>query len=286
MRTCEVCGTRLDDGAQFCPSCDTFVGWADPERPPGPAAPPPATTADPPAASAIAPPASPADLQGALDVGHALAVQQDRPDLARHLDEARERLAARTVPVAVVGEFKRGKSTLVNALLRTQVCPVDADVVTAVPTLVRYGETTEVPPTYPTRPAAPRRLGCRSWRRRLRAGRPHRAATAAASVEVRLPHRMLRPGLCLVDTPGVGGLDSAHGVAHPGRARRRPGRRCSSPTPSQELTAPEMEFLRMAFERCPTAACVVTKTDLHQHWRRIVELDRGAPRHGPGWTCR
>ena len=52
-------------------------------RPPSPTGPPTATAPAPPAASA---PAPPTDLRAALDAGHALAVQQDRPDLARHLD--------------------------------------------------------------------------------------------------------------------------------------------------------------------------------------------------------
>ena len=43
---------------------------------------------------------------------------------------------------------------------------------------------------------------------------------------------------------------------------------------STELTAPELEFLGRALQRCPLAACVVTKTDLYPEWRRIVELDR------------
>ena len=43
---------------------------------------------------------------------------------------------------------------------------------------------------------------------------------------------------------------------------------------SQELTGPEVAFLRQALERCPAAVCVVTKTDLYPAWRRIVELDR------------
>ena len=47
------------------------------------------------------------------------------------------------MPVAVLGEYKQGKSTLINALLRTDVCPVDPDLVTAVPTIIRYG----VPPS-------------------------------------------------------------------------------------------------------------------------------------------
>ena len=38
----------------------------------------------------------------------------------------------------VVGEFNKGKSSLVNALLNARVCATDADVATAVPTLVRY----------------------------------------------------------------------------------------------------------------------------------------------------
>src|SRR3954471_13184355 len=69
----------------------------------------------------------------------ALAVTAQRPDLVERLDGAERRLRTGDATVAVVGEFKQGKSTLVNALLRTDICPVDADVVTAVPTILRYG---------------------------------------------------------------------------------------------------------------------------------------------------
>ena len=36
-----------------------------------------------------------------------------------------------------------------------------------------------------------------------------------------------------------------------------------------------MRFLKMVLQRCPAVACVVTKIDLQENWRRIVELDRG-----------
>src|SRR3954471_21593974 len=68
----------------------------------------------------------------------ALAVTAQRPDLVERLDGAERRLRTGDATVAVVGEFKQGKSTLVNALLRTDICPVDADLVTAVPTFPRY----------------------------------------------------------------------------------------------------------------------------------------------------
>jgi hypothetical protein len=224
----------------------------------------------PPASSAESAPAPPADLPGALEAGHALAVQKDRPDLARRLDEARERLAAQLVPVAVVGEFKRGKSTLVNALLRTQVCPADADVGTAVPTLVRYGETTEVL-AHPDPAGEARRLDLSELADAVSDVGP--TGPRPASVEVRMRHRMLRSGLCLLDTPGVGGLDSANGVVTLSALDLAHGLVFVTDA-AQELTEPEVEFLQMALERCATAACVVTKIDLYQHWRRIVELDR------------
>ncbi len=226
----------------------------------------------------MAPSAGLARVVSALDEGRRLAAQQDRPDVGSHLARVRERLAGQVLGVAVVGEFKRGKSTLVNALLQTDICPVDADIVTAVPTMIRYGS----PPSAVARLAPTDDAEAEAveepvdvlqlfhlvseaaepnWRRRLR------------SVEVRLPHRLLRTGLGLVDTPGVGGLDSAHGVVTLGAL----GEACGMifvTDASQELTAPEVEFLRQALERCPAAICVVTKTDLYPQWRRIVELDR------------
>ena len=218
----------------------------------------------------------------ALDEGRRLAERHHRPDLGQHLEQARRRLEEQVLGVAIVGEFKRGKSTLVNALLQTDVCPTDADIVTAVPTVVRFG--TEPSATALLEPEQKERqdtdagtvaepvdvdrladlvseAAAPGWRRRLR------------SVEVRLPHRLLRTGLSLVDTPGVGGLESAHGIVTLGALNTTVGVVFVTDA-SQELTAPELAFLRQALERCPTAVCVVTKTDLYPAWRRIVDLDR------------
>lgn len=211
------------------------------------------------------------------DLEHArrMAADAGRPDLAERLALARRRLTSEDLRVVVVGEFKRGKSTLVNALLRTDVCPVDVDVVTAVPTQVRHG----APPSARAHPAGPDGAAAGPLPlpfARLREcvtggeldGRPLRA------VEVRVDRRLLRGGLSFVDTPGVGGLDSAQGnatlaeltVAHAA---------LFVTDASQELTAPELEFLVRAAQRCPRIACVLTKVDLHAQWRRIRDIDEG-----------
>ena len=75
-----------------------------------------------------------------VDQGIALASTGDRADLRRRLEQTKERLLDPSVRVIVVGEFKQGKSQLVNALVNAPICPVDDDIATAVPTSVRYGE--------------------------------------------------------------------------------------------------------------------------------------------------
>ena len=71
----------------------------------------------------------------------AQALQQlERPDLAERVSAAAARLRRPSTVVCVVGEFKQGKSSLVNALLGQNVCPVDDDLATSAITLVRWAE--------------------------------------------------------------------------------------------------------------------------------------------------
>src|SRR3954451_13000634 len=75
-----------------------------------------------------------------LDVCVQAANVYQRDDLGGRLSHARERLVDPLFHVLVVGEFKQGKSSLINALLGVDVCPVDDDIATAVPTLLRWSD--------------------------------------------------------------------------------------------------------------------------------------------------
>ncbi|GIF25966.1 dynamin [Paractinoplanes tereljensis] len=202
----------------------------------------------------------------------ALAEAAQRSDLVQRLDQAVERLRGDDATVAVVGEFKQGKSTLVNALVRTDICPVDSDIVTAVPTILRYGRPPaaflQVPQEDGGLASVP--VGFEELPRHIAEG--DRAGVRA--VEVRLDRRLLGAGLSIIDTPGVGGLDSAQGNLTLG-ALALAGAALFVTDSAQELTAPEVEFLRRAMERCPRAFCVMTKTDLYPEWRRMVEINQG-----------
>jgi hypothetical protein len=210
-----------------------------------------------------------------IDASSALAARRARPDLTQRLAEARAMVTQFSVTVAVVGEFKRGKSTLINALLQTAACPVHADIVTGTPTRVSYGDKLqvivhrhkagEVDEEIEDVPFADLTA--------LVSERADDRPSDVRSVEVRMPHRLLRSGLSLLDTPGVGGLESVHGQLSLASLNTADAVVVVTDA-SQELTEPELDFLMTAIDRCPQAALVVTKIDLHQQWRRMVEADR------------
>ena len=75
-------------------------------------------------------------LAAALSAVAALGTARDREQLMA----VRDRIAAQRLRVLVAGEAKRGKSTLVNALLDRAVLPAGVTPLTAVPTAVRYGD--------------------------------------------------------------------------------------------------------------------------------------------------
>ncbi|MDT7629961.1 MAG: hypothetical protein QOI50_1891, partial [Pseudonocardiales bacterium] len=204
-----------------------------------------------------------------------------RPDLGKRLQATRSRLADPNVRVLIVGEFKQGKSQLVNALVNAPVCPVDDDIATAVPTVVKYAEAAGVTlvresqsdsgePLPAQRTEVPIEQLAQYVSEAGNPGNRHQLTYA----EVGLPRRLLESGLVLVDTPGVGGLGSSHGAATMGALPRADAVLLVSDA-AQEYTAPELEFLAAARQLCPNVACVITKTDLYPHWRRIVELDQG-----------
>ena len=213
-----------------------------------------------------------------VDLALKATTAYERPDLGGRLLATRKRLADPDVRVLVVGEFKQGKSQLVNALVNAPICPVDDDIATAVPTVVRHAETTTaaIVRESPDGGSPPERTPVPAGKLAehvSEAGNPaNRAAISYA--EVGLPRKLLATGLVLVDTPGVGGLGSAHGAATMSALPTADAVLLVSDA-SQEYTAPELEFLSAATKLCPNVACVLTKTDLYPHWRKIKDLDQG-----------
>jgi predicted GTPase len=215
-----------------------------------------------------------------FDRALALTRTCQRADLERRLTLVRQRVQNTGVRVLVVGEPKRGKSSLVNALVGAPVCPVGEDVVTRVPTVVRSGPEPRAtlilgPGSSVTEPGSTERVDqpIDDLAARLTAdpaGDPRRQLLQA---EVELPRTLLETGLQLVDTAGVGGVGATRSLATLDLLPTADAVLVVTDA-SQEFTGPEMAFLRQAAALSPNVAVVVTKTDATPHWRQIVELDR------------
>jgi Dynamin family len=90
---------------------------------------------------------------------------------------------------------------------------------------------------------------------------------------VLLPRKLLQSGLTLIDSPGVGGLTSAHALTTLAALPSAHAMLFVSDA-SQEYTEPEIQFLRHAMRISPNVACVLTKTDLYPQWRQVEALNR------------
>lgn len=213
-----------------------------------------------------------------VDLGLRACEAYHRSDLTGRLTAVRRTLADPAVHIVIAGEFKQGKSSLVNALVGASVCPVDDDVATAVPTYVRYGEKAEARLLYDGDPPRRESIALEEVRSHVvEGGRTAVLAPDAPRVigaEIALPRRLLEGGLVLVDTPGVGGLGSAHAAASLAAIAMADAVVFVTDA-AQELTRSELDFVQQARRLCRTVVCILTKSDFYPAWRTIRDLDEG-----------
>jgi tRNA U34 5-carboxymethylaminomethyl modifying GTPase MnmE/TrmE len=182
------------------------------------------------------------------------------------LHALKQRLREERFHLAVLGQFKRGKSTLLNALLEEEALPVSVIPLTAIPTFIRSGdrrharvifnggessierdaantqELSEFLAQYVTEEANPaNRLG-------------------VSYVEVLHPAPFLRAGVVLIDTPGIG---STH--RHNTEATLNFIPQCDAAlfvvSPDPPITEVEIEFLREVQSRISRVFYVLSKAD-------------------------
>ncbi|MGZ5407795.1 MAG: dynamin family protein [Aeromicrobium sp.] len=213
-------------------------------------------------------------LMGLMRDAATLAEASGRDDLHARIDSSIDRLADPTTRLVVVGQFKQGKSALVNALVDAPVCPVDDVIGTSIPTILSYGE--KLSAALHTESGGELRsmpIDIRTLRDHVTEIAAKGGGLRAISAEVTLPSKMLADGLVFVDTPGVGGTTAAHSASTLTMLPMADAVLMVSDA-SQEYTEPELAFLKQAQVLCPTVTCVLSKTDLHRHWRDIAETDR------------
>lgn len=166
-------------------------------------------------------------FHGIADIAAAIEQAIDRPSseqrrLLDRLNEQAARLAETTFQLAVLGQFKRGKSTLLNAFIGYPLLSAGVVPLTAVPTFLSGSPTMQVRLKY---------LAGREEAREFASSEELAAAIAAVTtedqnshnakglerVDVGMPFNQWLGDITLIDTPGIGSThahntDAAHAV--------------------------------------------------------------------------
>jgi GTP-binding protein EngB required for normal cell division len=150
---------------------------------------------------------------GELLAQAACQVDQFGPEFVSDADRLHalgERLREARCHLAVLGQFKRGKSTLINALLGESVLPVSVVPITSIPTFLQGGEHPLARVEFDDGKADERfaeqnsaKLAAFLARFVTESENPHNRL-GVRLVEATYPAAVLRHGLTLIDTPGIG----------------------------------------------------------------------------------
>ncbi len=210
-------------------------------------------------------------LRAAVDAGLAHLRRID-PDAASDLDVLRRR--EQTVPsIVVVGETKRGKSSLTNALIGVpNLSPVDAAVATSSYLEFVHGSQPQARAYIPGRedPVPLRMNDVRDYGTVL--GNLPEGIRPPRRLEIFHPAPMLQYAT-LMDTPGVGGLDSLHAEVALDAVERATALLFVVDA-SAPFSQPELNFLIEASKRVNMVIFALTKVDAYPGWRTIMDDNR------------
>jgi GTPase Era involved in 16S rRNA processing len=205
-------------------------------------------------------------------LGHSHAEALKHPSIVQRLDEARDRLVTGRLLVVICGEFKRGKSNLINALLGVpDLCPVDIDITTSLVTTIAWAEEEQITVVLGEpgneKSTSITRAEIADYVTEQR--NPHNRRQAQRLL-ILGPFAPLKDGLVLVDTPGIGGLNTEHAAVTYAILPEADAAVFVTDA-IDPLTKPELDFVRDWVARyCQHIITAVTKIDASPDYQTAV----------------
>jgi len=174
--------------------------------------------------------------------------------------------------VFVIGEFKKGKSSLVNGLIAADACPTPVHLTTEVPTVVLWGPARSAAALWDEGAETEFEM---AWDEALALITSPEAPSGRRLSRVLLstPSDLLEAGCVLVDTPafGLAGWESHRtNTASLGMADAV----IMATDASQEYTATELDVIATSSDAGATLVFVMTKIDFYPDWRRVMGLNQ------------
>jgi hypothetical protein len=145
-----------------------------------------------------------AALEEYLKEAREVAREQQKAEAERLLAEALEKLAGGSFNLVILGQFKRGKSTLINALIGAPLLPMGVIPLTSIATKICYGD--ELTARVRFQNGSERSISVDEVPEYVTEAQNPLNKKQVESVEISYPSPYLRHGVVLVDTPGVGSV--------------------------------------------------------------------------------
>lgn len=130
----------------------------------------------------------------------------------KKIREIADRMVSRQYRVAVIGEFKKGKSSLINALLGTDLLPTDILPMTAAITHVIYGEIKKIVIKYKNGSEEERTVEQLIDFATKYDKEKEQTARSIREIEVRYPSVFCKNHIEIVDTPGMNDNDEMSAI--------------------------------------------------------------------------
>jgi len=195
-------------------------------------------------------------------LAHALADAAELPGVdSEALAWLKQKVADETFSLVVAGQFKRGKSSVVNALLADRVLPVGVVPLTSVVTVIRSGRSIKAHAEF---------LDGRSQSLPLESladyvterGNP-KNAKGVRQVVIEHPSTWLDGGMQVIDTPGIGSVYE-HNTDITQQYLPRADAVLLIASVDQPLSRAELEFLDSIRQYAGKIFCLLNKTDYLQ----------------------
>ncbi|HUI30707.1 MAG TPA: dynamin family protein [Candidatus Acidoferrales bacterium] len=181
------------------------------------------------------------------------------PDLLPRVEIIEAKISDEQFNLVVVGQFKRGKSTLINALLGKNILPAAVVPLTSIITILHYGTEEKITVSFTdahTEVVERERLP-QYVTEKLN---PENSKNVE-QVDIEFPGKFLEGGVYLVDTPGVGSI-YAHNTDTANHFLPESDATIFLMTADQPLSIGEVEFLRNVREHVTKIFFVLNKVDL------------------------
>lgn len=138
-------------------------------------------------------------------------LQEERKDeTVKQISHLFNRATSNSVTIMVCGEFKRGKSSIVNTIIGEEICPVDDCITTSSVSLIKYGATPRIVRHFldADHKVSTESINIDSIETYSKGSSVNTDNTILLEIEI--PNEKLKSGIAILDTPGIGGLDPRH----------------------------------------------------------------------------